>query len=117
MKNEKELRKLKRVDLLEMLLEQGKELERVKAQLERAENELRSREILLSRAGSIAEAAMQLNDIFAVAQKTADQYLDNIKRLYEEGQARENPEQNECQCANELAEADNKLQSHETDKI
>ena len=34
-KTENELRKLKRVDLLEMLLEQSQELERVKAQLER----------------------------------------------------------------------------------
>ncbi len=83
MKNENELRKLKRVDLLEMLLEQSQELERVKAQLERAESELHSRKILLDNAGSIAEAAMQLNDIFTVAQKTADQYLENIKRLQE----------------------------------
>ena len=83
MKNENELRKLKRVDLLEMLLEQSQELERVKAQLERAESELHSRKILFYNAGSIAEAAMQLNDIFTVAQKTADQYLENIKRLQE----------------------------------
>ncbi len=69
MKTENELRKLKRVDLLEMLLEQSQELERVKAQLEQAESELRSRKILLDNAGSIAEAAMQLNDIFTVAQK------------------------------------------------
>lgn len=87
MKTENELRKLKRVDLLEMLLEQSQELERVKAQLERAESELRSRKILLDNAGSIAEAAMQLNDIFTVAQKTADQYLENIRRLHEESQA------------------------------
>ena len=74
MKTENELRKLKRVDLLEMLLEQSQELERVKAQLEQAESELRSRKILL-------------DDIFAVAQKTADQYLENIRRLHEESQA------------------------------
>ena len=86
-KTENELRKLKRVDLLEMLLEQSQELERVKAQLERAESELRSRKILLDNAGSIAEAAMQLNDIFTVAQKTADQYLENIRRLHGESQA------------------------------
>lgn len=86
-KTENELRKLKRVDLLEMLLEQSQELERVKAQLEQAESELRSRKILLDNAGSIAEAAMQLNDIFTVAQKTADQYLENIRRLHEESQA------------------------------
>ena len=86
-KTENELRKLKRVDLLEMLLEQSQELERVKAQLEQAESELRSRKILLDNAGSIAEAAMQLNDIFTVAQKTADQYLENIRRLHGESQA------------------------------
>lgn len=87
MKKERELHKLKRVELLELLLEQSQELERVRLQLEQAERELQSRQILLEKAGSIAEAAMQLNDIFAVAQKTADQYLENVKRLSEEQQA------------------------------
>jgi multidrug resistance efflux pump len=87
MKIDYELRKLKRVDLLEMLLEQSKELEQVKAELEQAQSKLHSRKILLDNAGSIAEATVQLNEIFAVAQKTADQYLDNVQRIQAESQA------------------------------
>ena len=33
--------------------------------------------------GSIAEAALALNDVFAAAQKAADMYLANAKRIAE----------------------------------
>lgn len=78
---DKELRKLKRSELLEMLIEQQKELIEVKKQLEEARAQLESRDIAISRAGSIAEAALQLNSVFEAAQKAADQYLENIRRL------------------------------------
>ena len=76
-----ELRKLKRVELLELLLAQSKETEELRAQLEQAQEQLRSREIQLSEAGSIAEASLRLNGIFETAQSTAEQYLENIRRL------------------------------------
>lgn len=38
----------------------------------------------LAKAGSIAEASLEINKIFEVAQKTADQYLENIYRLAEQ---------------------------------
>lgn len=80
---DKELRKLKRSELLEMMIAQGKELEEVKERLRQAEEQLRSREILIEQAGSIAEASLQLNHIFEDAQKAADQYLENVRRLSE----------------------------------
>lgn len=39
---------------------------------------------MIDEAGSIAEAAMELNQIFETAQKTADQYLQNVRQLCEE---------------------------------
>ena len=54
-----ELRKLKRVELLELLMAQSKETEGLRAQLEQAQEQLRSREIQLSEAGSIAEASLR----------------------------------------------------------
>jgi hypothetical protein len=42
-----------------------------------------SREIELAEAGSIAEAALKLNGIFETAQKCADQYLTNVRKLCE----------------------------------
>ena len=39
------------------------------------------RRILLEKAGSIAEASLQLNGVFEAAQKAADQYVENIQSL------------------------------------
>lgn len=81
---DKELRKLNRAQLLELLLEQAKEVERLREELEAARRELESRRILLAEAGSIAEAALKLNGIFEAAQRAADQYLENIIKPGEE---------------------------------
>lgn len=78
---DKTLRKMSRRELMEMLLAQSKEVERLRAELEQAEQKLRSRQILLREAGSIAEASLRLNEVFESAQKAADQYLLNVKRL------------------------------------
>ncbi len=96
---EVELRKLKRVELVEMLLEQRKENERLKSRVEELEQELASRQIKLAEAGNIAQAALELNEVFAAAQAAADQYLENIKRLAGGTEAeidqKEQPEQEE----------------------
>lgn len=76
-----ELKKLRRVDLLEMLIAQSRENEALRAKLEQAEEQLQSREITLDKAGSIAEAALQLNGIFEAAEQAGAQYLENIARL------------------------------------
>lgn len=78
---ERDLKKMSRSDLLEMLIEQGKELEEVKQQLEKAQAELADRRIVLDNAGSIAEASLAVNGVFLAAQAAADEYLTNIKEL------------------------------------
>lgn len=75
----KELKKLSRRELLEMLISQGKELERVQRELEEANQKLNDRHILLEDTGSIAEAALKLNRVFEAAQEAADQYLENVR--------------------------------------
>lgn len=82
MKN-KNLKRLSREALLEMLLEQSREVERLKQENLELEKELESRRIMIKNAGSIAEAALQLNQIFEAAQKAADQYLENVQGLCE----------------------------------
>ncbi len=67
---ERELKKLSRADLLELLLNERRENEGLRLQLEQA--------------GSIAEAALQLNGVFAAAEAAAEQYLDSVRRLTEE---------------------------------
>ena len=76
---EKDLHKLNRTELLELLLEQSKEIERLRKELETANKQLESKKIAISESGSIAEAAMKLTNIFAEAQKAADLYVSNIK--------------------------------------
>ena len=58
---EKELRKLNRYELLEMLLAQGKKLERLEREL--------------------AEAAMRLNRVFEAADSAAKEYLSNMELI------------------------------------
>ncbi|MBR6408353.1 MAG: DNA repair protein [Clostridia bacterium] len=77
---DKELRKLRRVELLEILLEQQHEIDRLKEQVASLEQQLKNRRIAIENAGSIAEAALAVSNIFAEAQKAADFYLDNVSR-------------------------------------
>lgn len=78
---ERELRKLSRADLLELLLEQLKENEQLRGDLEAAQKQLADRKVLLEKAGSIAEASLQLNGVFQAAQAACAQYIENIERL------------------------------------
>lgn len=79
----KELKKLRRTELLEMLLDVSKENELLRKQLDDTHRRLASREIRLKHAGSIAEASLRLNGIFEAAQAAADQYLENVKKKTE----------------------------------
>ena len=76
-----ELKSLKRAELLEMLIAQMEENEKLKAELAEARKALDDRQIEINEAGSIAEAALQLNGVFDAAQAAAAQYLENIQRM------------------------------------
>ena len=78
---DKELKRLSRGELLEMLIQQSKELERLRKQLDAAQTALQNREIAITNAGSIAEAALQLNGVFTAAQDACQPYLENICHL------------------------------------
>ena len=90
MNKTKTLQKLKRFELLEVLLEQSKENDALRLQLEEKdkiisalEEQMQSRKLDLNKAGTIAEAAFKVNGVFQSAEKAAQQYLDNLKNLYE----------------------------------
>ena len=78
---ERDLRKLNRTDLLELLLQQSREMEQLQEELEEARYQLSQREIVMNRAGSIAEAALQLNGVFAAAEEACAQYMESIQTL------------------------------------
>ena len=81
---DKELKKLKRAELLQLLLTQSREIDRLRAELEEVNQKLNERNLSLDNCGSIAEAAMSIHNIFEEAQNAADLYLDNVKRKAEE---------------------------------
>lgn len=78
--NEKELRRLNRKQLLELLLIQIQRADELEIRLAEAEEKLKSRELAEMQAGSIAEAALKLSGIFEAAQEAADLYLENVQK-------------------------------------
>ena len=91
---QKDLKKLGRKELLELLLiqtrrteELEKKVEEVTAECEekiaKMQEKLDDRSLTVEKAGSIAEAAMKVNTVFEDAQRAADDYIANIKaRLF-----------------------------------
>ena len=75
---EKELRKLNRKELLEILVSQASLIEELEMDLEKTKKELNDKNLRIKEAGSIAEASMKLSGIFEKAQEVADQYLNSI---------------------------------------
>lgn len=76
---EKELRKLNRYQLLELLVIQTERADKLQQKLELAEKQLGRQDIRMSVMGSIAEASLQLGGVFEAAQDAADLYLDAAK--------------------------------------
>lgn len=77
----KELKRMSRLELLELLLEIDQENERLREENAKLTQQWNNRQIKLEAAGSIAEAALALNHIFEDAQAAADQYLESIRAL------------------------------------
>ena len=77
---EKELLKLKRSEMLEIMLAQSREIDDLRKELEETRAALEDRKIKVRKAGSLAEASLQLTNIFEEAQRAADLYVENIKR-------------------------------------
>ena len=81
---DKELKKLNRSELLEILLDQAQEIELLNEQINILKAKQQTREIKIQEAGNLAEAALQLTNVFQEAQKSADLYLVNSERISKE---------------------------------
>ena len=71
----KELRKLSRAELIDILFELQTQNENLTAENRELAAQLESRQFQITEAGSIAEAALRLNGVFEAAQAAADQYV------------------------------------------
>ncbi len=76
---EKELKKLNRYQLLELLIIQTERADELQKKLDDAQALLDSRDVKLTVMGSIAEASLQLGGVFEAAQNAADTYLNAAK--------------------------------------
>lgn len=89
---QKELRKLNRYQLLELLVMQTEQNQQLQQQVEQLQAQLQERHLQMEHLGSIAEASLHLQGVFEAAQKAADEYLDAARRqaakILEDAQAR-----------------------------
>lgn len=78
---DKQLKKLSRRELLEMLILQTRKVESLEKQLAEANRQLADKRIRIESSGTLAEAAMKLNGVFEAAERAAQQYLENIRAM------------------------------------
>lgn len=71
---DRELRRLRRDDLLQILIDQQRQNDEMAEALKRAQAELQDKRIAIEKSGSVAEAAIKLNGVFEAAQAAADDY-------------------------------------------
>ena len=97
----KELKRLSRRELVEIIYQMKKNEQEKQAQIATLEDALQEKRIRISVAGSIAEAAVDITNVFSVAQTTADLYLREIACMKEDA---------EQECARMLEEARKKVE-------
>ena len=83
LQDEPDLLKLKKHDLLEIMLAQSREIDRLRERVSELEAQLANREFEFSKIGSIAEASLAVTNIFKEAEKAAVIYIENIRRRCE----------------------------------
>ena len=79
----KELRKLNRRELIEIIYQMKKNEQQMQEQITALQAELDKKRLRLSEAGSIAEAALSVTNVFSAAQAAADLYLHEISCMRE----------------------------------
>lgn len=103
----KEVQRLRRTELLEVLLLHSKENDALRSTIQEKNviikdlrKQLNSKKIDLEKAGTIAEASFQMNGVLETVEKAAQQYLDNLQDLYDRENAltlsKEEEFQNRC---------------------
>ena len=85
---EKDLKRLSRAELLELLLLQTRETERAQARAKQLEEALSKRQLKIQEAGDLAHAVLAVNGVMETAQRAAKQYLENIEQMQSETKER-----------------------------
>lgn len=98
----KDLKNLTRRELVDIIYQMKKNEEQLQNEISALKEALQEKRIRLSEAGSIAEAAASITDLFAAAQKTADLYLHEISCMKAE---------TEKECSQMIASAKQTVES------
>lgn len=77
---DKEFRKLRRSALIKIIFEYQHREQEMQAEIKALKAQLEARELKITEAGSIADAVIRLNELFETAQKTADDYIAQVKK-------------------------------------
>ena len=106
---DKELKRLNRTELLQLLMNQVRETEQLQAKVRELTEQIQKHEITCQNAGTLAEAALALNGVFQAADEAARKYVqemaDRAAKQEQELQAK----------AEEAKEQANKLLADATD--
>lgn len=78
---DKEVKRLSRSQLIDIIYQLQMREEELVEENKRLNYELNSRQIRMEKVGNIAEAVLELNDVFVSAQNAAEQYLVEIQRI------------------------------------
>lgn len=98
---DRELRRMRRTELVEIIYALKQSEDQLKAENAALKAQLQDRQIHIENAGSIAQAALQLNKVFEAAQAAADDYLHSVQVGREDA---------ETAAANTLAQARSEAQ-------
>ena len=96
----KELKRLSRRELVDIIYQLKKNEQDMQEEIESLKTELQDKRIRISTAGSIANAAMTVTNVFSTAQMTADIYLREISCMREDA---------DRECAKKIEEAEKRV--------
>ena len=103
---DKEFRRLGKAQLLDIIYQLQLQVDELTEKNKRLELALEDRRLRIDNAGSLAAAALEINDFFSNAQVAAEQYLNEIKALRETTEVEQ--QQLHSQAEAEFSEAQEK---------
>ena len=81
---DKELARLNRNDLLQLLIDQVREADGLREEIAQLQERLKERTFQIENAGTLAEAATKVTGLLEAAQEAADLYRENAQRQCDE---------------------------------
>lgn len=87
---DKEFKRLNKEQLLDIIYQLQLQVDKLTEQKKELKKALADKRLRISEAGNIADAALEINNCFRSAQNAADQYLNEIKAIRAETEAKRN---------------------------